>query len=161
MVDRITPATTDVHRKLVEEEFGIIDKWPVTCESFRQWVVEDHFPLGRPAYETVGAQMTPNVLPYELMKIRLLNASHQALCYTSMLLGYRYTPEAMDDGNITKLLRRMMDEEVTPLLPPVPGVDLEDYKNTLIERFSNPAVKDQLLRIGTDGSAKIPEFILL
>ncbi|OWA54138.1 Mannitol 2-dehydrogenase [Hypsibius exemplaris] len=160
MVDRITPATTDVHRKLVAEKFGILDQWPVTCESFRQWVVEDHFPLGRPAWEKAGAQMTPDVLPYELMKIRLLNASHQALCYTGMLIGHRYAPEAMADANISKLLRRMMDEEVTPYLKPVPGVNLEDYKSTVIERFANPAVNDQLLRIGTEGSARIAKFVL-
>jgi mannitol 2-dehydrogenase len=140
MVDRITPATTDAHRQLVAQKFGILDQWPVTCETFRQWVVEDHFPLGRPAWEQAGAQMTPNVIPYELMKIRLLNASHQALCYIGMLMGLRFAPEAMADPNIVKLIRRMMDEEVTPWLQPVPGVDLEQYKATVIERFANPTV---------------------
>lgn len=160
MVDRITPATTDEHRALVRDSFGIIDAWPVVCEPFRQWVIEDAFPHGRPAWELVGAQMTHDVLPYEKMKLRLLNASHQALCYIGMLLGYTYAHEAMNDAGIRALVRRMMDDEVTPLLDTVQGVDLEQYKATLIERFSNPAVRDQLARIGTEGSARIPKFVL-
>jgi len=104
--------------------------------------------------------MTHDVLPYEKMKLRLLNASHQALCYIGMQLGYTYAHEAMADASIRALVRRMMDDEVTPLLAPVPGVDLEQYKATLIERFSNPAVRDQLARIGTEGSARIPKFVL-
>jgi len=160
MVDRITPATTDEHRALVREQFGLVDAWPVVCEPFRQWVIEDDFPLGRPAWEKVGAQMTHDVLPYEKMKLRLLNASHQALCYIGMQLGYTYAHEAMADAAIRALVRRMMDDEVTPLLEAVPGVDLEQYKATLIERFSNPAVRDQLARIGTEGSARIPKFVL-
>ncbi|MBB5369139.1 MULTISPECIES: mannitol dehydrogenase family protein [unclassified Janthinobacterium] len=160
MVDRITPATTDEHRALVHDSFGINDAWPVVCEPFRQWVIEDAFPHGRPAWELVGAQMTHDVLPYEKMKLRLLNASHQALCYIGMLLGYTYAHEAMNDAGIRALVRRMMDDEVTPLLDTVQGVDLEQYKATLIERFSNPAVRDQLARIGTEGSARIPKFVL-
>ncbi|WP_300759848.1 mannitol dehydrogenase family protein [Janthinobacterium sp.] len=160
MVDRITPATTDEHRALVRDSFGIADAWPVVCEPFRQWVIEDAFPHGRPAWELVGAQMTHDVLPYEKMKLRLLNASHQALCYIGMLLGYTYAHEAMNDAGIRALVRRMMDDEVTPLLDTVAGVDLEQYKATLIERFSNPAVRDQLARIGTEGSARIPKFVL-
>jgi mannitol 2-dehydrogenase len=160
MVDRITPATTDEHRALVRDSFGIIDAWPVVCEPFRQWVIEDAFPHGRPAWELVGAQMTHDVLPYEKMKLRLLNASHQALCYIGMLLGYTYAHEAMNDAGIRALVRRMMDDEVTPLLDTLEGVDLEQYKATLIERFSNPAVRDQLARIGTEGSARIPKFVL-
>ncbi len=160
MVDRITPATTDEHRALVREKFGIDDGWPVVTEPFRQWVIEDRFPTGRPAWEEVGAQMTSDVLPYEKMKIRLLNASHQAMCYIGMLLGYSFANETMEDEQIRTLVQRMMDEEVTPLLPPVPGIDLAEYKKTLIERFSNPAIRDQLSRIGTEGSARIPKFVL-
>lgn len=160
MVDRITPATTDEHRTLVQEKFGIEDGWPVMCEPFKQWVIEDHFPLGRPAWEEVGAQMTTDVLPYEKMKLRLLNASHQAMCYIGMLLGYQFAHEAMADPQISKLIETMMEVEVTPLLPSVPGVDLGEYKKTLIERFANPAIRDQLSRIGTEGSARIPKFVL-
>ena len=160
MVDRITPATTDEHRAMVRDSFGIVDAWPVVCEPFRQWVIEDAFPHGRPAWDLVGAQMTHDVLPYEKMKLRLLNASHQALCYIGMLLGYTYAHEAMADAGIRQLVRRMMDLEVTPLLEEVEGIDLASYKDTLIERFSNPAVRDQLARIGTEGSARIPKFVL-
>ena len=160
MVDRITPATTDEHRALVREKFGIDDGWPVMTESFKQWVIEDHFLLGRPAWESVGAQMTTDVLPYEKMKLRLLNASHQALCYIGMLLGYQLVHETMEDQDIQKLVAKMMDDEVTPLLPEVPGVDLTEYKKTLIERFRNPAIRDQLSRIGIYGSSGIPKFVL-
>ena len=160
MVDRITPATTDEHRALVAREFGIDDGWPVMCEPFKQWVIEDHFPLGRPAWEKVGAQMTSDVLPYEKMKLRLLNASHQAMCYIGMLLGYQFAHEAMGDAQISKLVESMMEIEVTPLVPVVPGVDLAEYKKTLIERFANPTIRDQLPRIGTEGSARIPKFVL-
>jgi mannitol 2-dehydrogenase len=160
MVDRITPATTDEHRALVREKFSIDDAWPVMTEPFKQWVIEDEFCQGRPAWQEVGAQMTSDVLPYEKMKLRLLNASHQAICYIGMLLGYQYAHEAMADAHIRKLVREMMDVEVTPLLPEVPGIDLTEYKQTLIERFANPAIRDQLVRIGTEGSARIPKFIL-
>jgi mannitol 2-dehydrogenase len=160
MVDRITPATSDEHRTLVRDQFGIVDGWPVTAEPFRQWVIEDHFAQGRPAWESVGAQLVPDVEPYEKMKIRLLNGSHQVLCYIGMLLGYRFAPEAMADDQIVELIRRFMDEEAGPLLPPVAGVDIETYKRTLRERFANPAIDDQLGRIGTDGSARIAEFVI-
>ena len=160
MVDRITPATTDEHRALVKEKFGIEDGWPVMTESFKQWVIEDHFINGRPAWELVGAQMTTDVLPYEKMKLRLLNASHQALCYIGMLLGYQLVHETMQDQDIKKLVEKMMDDEVTPLLSVVPGVDLTEYKKTLIERFANTAIRDQLSRIGIYGSSGIPKFVL-
>jgi mannitol 2-dehydrogenase len=160
MVDRITPATTDEHRNLVKEKFGIADGWPVMTESFKQWVIEDHFAQGRPEWQLVGAQMTSDVLPYEKMKLRLLNASHQALCYIGMLLGYQFVHETMEDRDIRKLVEKMMDDEVTPILSEVPGVDLTDYKRTLIERFANPAIRDQLSRIGIYGSSGIPKFVL-
>src|SRR6201995_5672369 len=160
MVDRITPATTDEHRNLVKEKFKIDDGWPVMTESFKQWVIEDHFVQGRPAWELVGAQMTTDVLPYEKMKLRLLNASHQALCYIGMLLGKQLVHETMGDADIQTLVAKMMDHEVTPLLSAVPGVDLTEYKKTLIERFANPAIRDQLSRIGTEGAARIPKFVL-
>jgi mannitol 2-dehydrogenase len=160
MVDRITPATTDEHRSLVREKFGIDDGWPVMTESFRQWVIEDHFTQGRPAWENVGAQMTADVMPYEKMKLRLLNASHQALCYIGVLLGYEFVHEAMNDPDIIKLVELLMDREVTPVVPEVPGVDLADYKKKVIERFANPAVRDQLLRIGLYGSSGLPKFLL-
>ncbi len=160
MVDRITPATTDEHRALLREAFGLEDAWPVVTEPFRQWVIEDNFPGGRPAWEKVGAQMTTDVLPYEKMKMRLLNGSHQAMCYIGMLLGHEFAHQTMQDARIRRLVTTMMDAEVTPLLQAPAGIDLADYKRTLIERFSNPTIRDQLSRIGTEGSARIPKFVL-
>jgi len=159
MVDRITPATGDEHRALVREKFGIDDGWPVMTEPFRQWVIEDHFAQGRPGWEKVGVQMTHDVLPYEKMKIRLLNGAHQALCYIGMLFGYEFAHQTMEDGDIRRLVELMM-EEATPILSPVPGVNLEEYKRTLIERFANPAIRDQLSRIGIYGSSGMPKFVL-
>ncbi len=160
MVDRITPATTDADRALVRSTFGIEDAWPVVTEPFRQWVIEDHFCNGRPAFEKVGVQMTPDVHPYETMKLRLLNAGHSAMGYLGYLAGYTYVYEIMADLQFEKYILDLMNEEVTPILKPVPGVDLDEYKKTLIERFANPTVKDQASRICLDGSAKVPKFIL-
>ena len=122
-------------------------------------MIEDHFAAGRPAWEKVGAQITQDVLPYEKMKLRLLNASHQALCYIGMLFGYEFAHQTMADLEIRQLVELLM-EEVTPTLPPVPGVDLNEYKRTLIERFANPAIRDQLSRIGIYGSSGMPKFVL-
>lgn len=160
MVDRITPVTTDEHRALLRNKFGLEDAWPIVTEPFTQWVIEDNFPGGRPKWEDVGVQITANLAPYEKTKMRLLNASHQAVCYVGMLLGHQYAHEALEDARILMLIRRMMDLEITPLLTPPAGIDLGDYKKTLIERFSNPTIRDQLSRISTDGSARIPKFVL-
>jgi mannitol 2-dehydrogenase len=159
MVDRITPQTTDDDRDLVCREFGIQDRWPVVCEPFRQWVVEDHFCNGRPPLEEAGVQMVEDVHPYELMKIRLLNAGHSALGYLGCLAGYHFIHEAAADPEFQALLEKMW-EEVTPLLLPVPGIDLKEYQATLLQRFANPRIKDQVARICLDGSAKMPRFVL-
>jgi mannitol 2-dehydrogenase len=160
MVDRITPVTTDADRALVAERFGIEDAWPVVAEPFEQWVLEDRFPLGRPAYEEVGVQVVDDVVPYELMKLRLLNASHQTMAYFGILSGYTYAHEATVDPLIATLLRRYMDEEGTPTLDPVPGIDLDDYKATLMERFANPAIADTLARLAAESSDRIPKWLL-
>jgi len=160
MVDRITPKTLDEDRALIGERYGLDDRWPVVTERFSQWVVEDAFANGRPAWAKVGVQLTSDVAPYEKMKLRLLNASHQALCYIGLLLGHRFVHEAMGDRDIVQLVRTMMDREIGPLLPPVPGIDLPAYKRILIERFSDPAIRDQLLRIAIYGSSGLPKFVL-
>ncbi len=160
MVDRITIQTTDEDRRSVAATFGIQDNWPVVTEPFRQWVIEDTFSNGRPPFEEVGAQFVSDVHPYEMMKIRLLNASHQALGYLGYLCGYRYVHEAMNDPDFRAFIRRMMDEEVTPLLAPVPGIDLQEYKRSLLERFANTEIKDTLLRLCFDGSSRMPKFLL-
>jgi mannitol 2-dehydrogenase len=160
MVDRITPVTTDVDRELVARKYGIADGWPVVCEPFIQWALEDHFPQGRPAFEQVGVQVVDDVGPYELMKLRLLNASHQALCYLGYLSGYRYAHEVCSDPLFTDFLLGYMDHEATPTLEPVPGVDLDDYKHQLIERFANPEIKDTLARLSAEGSDRIPKWLV-
>ncbi|MGZ0655895.1 mannitol dehydrogenase family protein [Coraliomargarita sp. W4R53] len=160
MVDRITPCTTDDNQAMVLDKFGIDDGWPVMTESFKQWVIEDHFVQGRPAWETVGAQMTSDVMPYEKMKLRLLNASHQALTYSGLLFGYEFVHETMEDPDIRHFVERFMNDEVSEVVAEVEGVDLAEYKKTLIERFANPAIRDQLSRIGIYGSPGIPQFLL-
>jgi mannitol 2-dehydrogenase len=160
MVDRITPVTTDEDRAEVSERFGIDDRWPVVCEPFTQWVLEDAFSLGRPPYEDAGVQVVEDVEPYELMKLRLLNASHQALCYFAYLDGYRLVHEAAQDPLYRSFLRGYMDLEGAPTLEPVPGVDLDEYKATLIERFSNPEVRDTIARLCAESSDRIPKWLL-
>ena len=160
MVDRITPATTDDDRRAVRERFGIEDRWPVVCEPFTQWVLEDAVTAGRPPYEDVGVQVVTDVEPYELMKLRLLNASHQAIAYFGHLCGYRLVHEAAQDPLFQRFLLGYMDEEATPTLEPVPGVDLDAYKHTLIERFSNPEVRDTIARLAAESSDRIPKWLL-
>jgi mannitol 2-dehydrogenase len=160
MVDRITPATTDTDRAEVRSRFGIDDGWPVVCEPFTQWVLEDDFPAGRPDLATVGVQLVADVEPYELMKLRLLNASHQALAYFGHLMGYRLVDEAARDPLIARLMLDYMDREATPTLRPVPGIDLTAYQHQLIERFSNPGIRDTVARLAFDASERIPKFIV-
>lgn len=160
MVDRITPMTSATHREQLAERHGIEDAWPVVCEPFVQWVLEDKFVNGRPAWEQVGVQFTDDVTPYEEMKIKLLNGSHLALTYLGFLKGYRFVHETMNDPLFRRYVRCFMDLDVTPQLAPVPGIDLDRYKDTLIERFSNQAIADQLERVCSDGSSKFPKFIV-
>ncbi|GAB3824042.1 mannitol dehydrogenase family protein [Kribbella italica] len=160
MVDRITPVTADSDREALAERFGVEDGWPVVCEPFTQWVLEDDFGGVRPAYEDVGVQVVEDVEPYELMKLRLLNASHQALCYLGYLAGYRYAHEVCQDKLFVDFLLGYMTEEGQPTLPAVPGVDLEQYKHQLIERFANPEVRDTLARLCAESSDRIPKWLV-
>ncbi|GAA4655741.1 mannitol dehydrogenase family protein [Arthrobacter cryoconiti] len=160
MVDRITPVTTDEDRAAIAEEFGIIDQWPVVCEPFEQWVLEDNFTLGRPPFQDAGVQVVHDVAPYELMKLRLLNSSHQALCYFGYLAGYRYAHEVAQDSLFVAFLLDYMDLEGTPALAPLPGVDLPLYKRTLIERFANEYVRDTLARLCAESSDRIPKWLV-
>jgi mannitol 2-dehydrogenase len=160
MVDCITPGTTDADRLEVRERFGIEDAWPVVCEPFAQWVLEDTFSDGRPPYERVGVQLVSDVAPYELMKLRLLNGSHQALCYLAYLSGYRLVHEAAQDINFVRFLVGYMQHEVRPTLLPLPGIDLDGYIATLLERFANSQIADPISRICADTSDRIPRFVL-
>ncbi|BBX00647.1 mannitol dehydrogenase [Mycolicibacterium moriokaense] len=160
MVDRITPVTTPDVIAVVEKEFGQEDRWPVAAEPFTSWVLEDDFSDGRPPLEKVDVLMVDDVTPYELMKLRLLNASHQSLCYFGYLAGYRLVHDAAGDPLFAEFLMRYMDTEATPTLKPVPGIDLPDYKRTLIERFANPGVKDTIARLCFGSSDRIPKWLL-
>ena len=160
MVDRITPVTTDDDRAEVRDRFGVDDAWPVVCEPFSQWALEDSFNLGRPPFSDVDVQVVADVEPYELMKLRLLNASHQALCYFAYLAGYRLVHEAAQDPLFADFLLRYMDREATPTLAPVPGIDLDEYKHLLIARFSNSHVRDTVSRLCAESSDRIPKWLL-
>jgi mannitol 2-dehydrogenase len=160
MVDRITPVTTDEDRAQISERFGVEDAWPVVCEPFTQWALEENFTSGRPPLEEVGVQVVADVEPYELMKLRLLNASHQALCYFGYLAGYRLVHEVAQDRLFANFLLDYMNREATPTLAPVPGIDLDAYKLQLIERFSNGAVRDTVARLCAKSSERIPEWLL-
>ena len=160
MVDRITPVTTDADRADLSERFGVEDDWPVVCEPFTQWVVEDHFPTGRPAWEKVGAQLVDDVEPYELMKLRLLNAGHQAIAYLGHLCGYTYVHDAATDPLFVQMLLGYMETEGAPTLPPVPGVDLPAYEHQLVERFGNAHVRDTVARLCAESSDRIPTWLV-
>ncbi|MFQ1002895.1 mannitol dehydrogenase family protein [Modestobacter sp. SSW1-42] len=160
MVDRITPGTTDAQRAEVSRRFAVDDGWPVIAEPYAQWVLEDDFALGRPPLEDAGVQVVDDVGPYELMKLRLLNASHQCLGYLGSLAGYTFIHDACQDPFLRALLLRYMTDEAAPTLPPVPGIDLAQYRADLLGRFSNPHVRDTLARLCVDSSERMPKFLL-
>ena len=160
MVDRITPVTSPEDIDRLAKEFGVEDGWPVVCEPFTQWVLEDHFGQGRPPFEDAGVQMVGDVVPYELMKLRLLNAGHQALCYLGYLSGYRYAHEVCQDPLFADFLLAYMEREGSPTLPEVPGVDLDSYRRELIDRFANPEVRDTLARLCAESSDRIPKWLV-
>lgn len=160
MVDRITPATSDRERTILAERYGVEDNWPVFCEEFRQWVIEDRFPAGRPALETVGATFVADVAPYELMKIRILNGGHAAIAYPAGLLDIHFVHEALQDSQIAAFLEALETREILPVVPPPPGVSLEAYRLKVAERFANPKIGDTIARLCLDGSNRQPKFIL-
>ena len=160
MVDRITPATTDDDRAELVARFGVEDRWPVVCEPWTQWVMEDSFSCGRPPLEDVGVQLVDDVVPYELMKLRLLNAGHQVLAQPGRLAGLEYVHEACGDPLFRRLLEGYLDEEAAPTLAPVPGIDLGDYQAELVGRFASPVIADTLDRIRAQASDRIPQFLL-
>ena len=160
MVDRITPQTTVADRDMLATEFGVLDRWPVMTEPFSQWIIENAFSYGRPPLDLVGAQFVPDVRPYSLMKTRMLNASHCAIGYVGSLIGHRRIDEAVGDPVLAAYLDGMMGQEVAPLLDPVPGIDLEEYRETLLARFANSDIADQLDRLCRNGSSKIPVHVV-
>ena len=160
MVDRITPVTTQADIAFLANTYGIKDAWPVTCEPFIQWVVEDKFSNGRPDLEKVGVQFVPDVGPYEKMKLRLLNAGHSVLGILGALHGHKTINACMEDRTFVTFLRTFMDKEATPVLDEVKGIDLTAYKDSLEARFANPNIKDSVSRICSESSAKLPKFLI-
>ena len=160
MVDRITPVTVASDISDLKETSGIEDAWPVVCESYKQWIIEDNFIVGRPLWEKEGVQFVKDVVPYENMKLSLLNAGHSVLGILGALIGYTTIDESVRNHEIQKFLKMYLDKEVTPILEGLEGVDLTAYKEALIRRFGNVHIKDQIDRICSESSAKIPIFIL-
>ena len=160
MVDRITPATTETDREWLAANHGIADRWPVATEPFRQWVIEDDFAAERLPLEELDVIITGDVEPYEHMKLRLLNAGHSCLAYLSALQGYSMVDEAMGDPHIRSLMTTLLRREAKPHIPDVPGIDLDDYIDSLVERFSNPRIGDQIARLCLDGTVKFPKFLV-
>lgn len=160
MVDCITPATSDREKEMVAEHFGVIDAVPVACEPFRQWVLEDNFPSGRPALEKVGVEFVRDVAPYELMKLRILNGGHAAIAYPAALMGIHFVHDAMVEPCITGFLSKLENTEIIPTVPAVPGVNFYKYLEQVVERFSNKEVGDTIPRLCLDGSNRQPKFIL-
>jgi mannitol 2-dehydrogenase len=159
MVDRITPATTLEMAAEVRRDFGVDDRWPVVAEPFSAWVIEDDFADGRPPLGKAGVLVVDDVRPYELMKLRMLNAGHQCLCYFAHLCGFEFVHDAAQDPLFAKYLLSYLEDEAIPTLPPVPGVDLHQFAGTLIERFANPAVRDTVARICAYSSDRIPKWL--
>ena len=157
MVDRIVPATTDADRDRIAVSLGLRDSWPVMAEVFTQWVIEDHFPSGRPDW---AATFVGDVGPFETMKLRLLNGSHSCIAYLGYLCGYETVADAMQDQAIAEFVKRFMDEEATPTLAVPAGADVTGYKAALINRFCNPSLRHRTWQIAMDGSQKLPQRFL-
>ncbi len=159
MVDRIVPAATDDSLAEIAREVGVDDPCAISCEPFIQWVIEDNFVAGRPEWEVAGVQMVQDVLPWEQMKLRMLNGSHSFLAYLGYLAGFAHINDCMNDSALRDAARRLMLEEQAPTLR-ITGVDLTAYADSLIDRFANPALKHRTWQIAMDGSQKLPQRML-
>jgi len=160
MVDRITPVTSPSDIAWLADEIGISDRWPVVAEPFRQWVIEDRFAGDRLPLEALDVIVTDDIDPYELTKLRLLNAGHSCLAYLASLDGFELVDTAMADPALGQFVEALLHREAKPTLPAAAGIDLDDYIASLIERFSNPAIGDQISRLCFDGSSKFPKFLI-
>jgi mannitol 2-dehydrogenase len=159
MVDRITPQTQDADRAWLRE-VGVDDGWPVVCEPFRQWVVEDRFAAGRPPWDDAGVLFTDRVHEWELYKLRMLNASHSCLAYLMALEGVVYVDEAVANPVVRRYLQQFLTTEAIPTLAEIPGHPPADYAETVLARFANAGVRDQIVRLCLDGTAKFPSFVI-
>lgn len=156
MVDRIVPATTAVDRARIDTTLGMHDAWPVICEPLTQWVIEDRFPQGRPAWECTGAELVADVRPYEDMKLRLLNGSHSSIAYLGQLAGWLTVADAIAAPELRAHIAALMDEIATTLTLP-PSVNLPSYQDALLARFANSALRHRTAQIAMDGSQKLPQ----
>lgn len=156
MVDRIVPAMTDADFERLAV-LGVNDPNAVVCEAFTQWVVEDHFPTGRPSWEAEGVEMVADVAPFETMKLRMLNGSHSLLAYLGALAGIETVYEGVNNAELRSLLRRYMLEEAAPTLVMPEGIDLDAYADSLMARFANDSLRHRLQQIAMDGSQKLPQ----
>ena len=159
MVDRIVPAVTPETLDKIEQLTGVRDPAGVACEPFRQWVIEDNFVAGRPAWEKAGAELVSDVIPFEEMKLRMLNGSHSFLAYLGYLAGYQHINDCMGDENYRRAAHDLMLKEQAPTLK-VQNVDLARYADLLIERYTNPALRHRTWQIAMDGSQKLPQRML-
>jgi mannitol 2-dehydrogenase len=160
MVDRITPATSPDDRDWLRDTAGIVDGWPVVSEPFRQWVMEDDFAADRPSWEEAGALFTDRIDDWEQYKLRMLNAGHSCMAYLSALAGITYVHEAMAVPTLRTFLEGLLRREAIPTLLEIPGHPREDYAASVLERFANVGVQDQIARVCIDGSAKFPTFLI-
>ena len=157
MVDRIVPQTTDHDRQNISQSLGLEDKWPVITEPFTQWVIEDRFSDGRPDWSLAGAEFVANAAPYEMMKLRLLNASHTLLAFLGAVAGFQTVAEAMQNPILKNFISYFMVDDVTPVLRAPQGANAQAYASSLIKRFQNPALHHRLDQITSDSSQKIPQ----
>ncbi len=160
MVDRITPVTSDADRDWLRESVGIDDRWPVVAEPFRQWVLEDVFAAGRPPWEDAGVLISDRIHDWEQYKLRLLNAGHSCMAYLSALAGITFVHQAMAIPVVRTYLEVLLYREAVPTLVEIPGHSREDYAASVLERFANAGVRDQIARLCIDGSAKFPKFLI-
>lgn len=159
MVDRIVPAATDASLAEIADVLGVADPCAISCEPFIQWVIEDNFVAGRPEWEAAGVQMVDDVLPWEQMKLRMLNGSHSFLAYLGYLAGFAHINDCMADAHFRAAARQLMLDEQAPTLR-ITGVDLTDYAESLLARFANPALQHRTWQIAMDGSQKLPQRML-
>lgn len=160
MVDRITPATSQHDVDAVAAALGVRDDWPVGCEPFTQWIVEDRFSAGRPPLELAGVTFVEDIDAYEALKLRLLNGTHQAVAYIGQLAGYQLVHDACADQRISRFLHGYMELEAAPTVGVPDGFDLAAYMSEIFERFSNPQIRDRLDRLSVDASNRVPKFVL-
>jgi mannitol 2-dehydrogenase len=160
MVDRITPVTDERDRRWLLEAVGIDDGWPVVAEPFRQWVMEDAFAAGRPPWEDFGVLISDRIHDWELYKLRMLNAGHSSIAYLSALAGIAFVHDAVAVPAVRSFLEDLLHREAMPTLVEIPGHPREQYIRSVLERFANPGVRDQIARLCIDGTAKFPTFLV-